>query len=304
MKNKSRLLKILIILILLSTFIRLGNICILTLGDYAKKNIYALSYTGGCVWEIIGDAGEYKELGWERDIIVDFDGEYELSRVSRGIWDILGMFGIHNAVDQDKSILFYIEDYSCYVYVDDGDIGFWYNLSNENNHVHFKIEHDQIVLSNDRYKEALEVHADKVDEIIQKADGVLTKYKTVMKEFTITAIIFESIILVVHAVLIALLILAYKKTVRQEKDENHSNNSIKRYNLRWGLVEILVYSFMLEFAICVIKSNGSSTDLLLMCMFFFVPVYIITIIVSFGIYFIRRWKLKSEEVLLGAEEKN
>lgn len=189
MKNKKRLLKIVTIVLLFSTIVRFGNICLLTLGDYSKKNVYALSNTGAWVWWFMGDAADY-EVDGDGAASVQFEGEYEISRESGGKWDALGMFGIHNVTDKEEGMLFYIRDYTCFRHIDENYISFIYINGKKNNYAEFHVEDGQIILSDDRYKEAMEEHAGSLDEIVQKAEEVLKSYKSVMNVFTIMAITF------------------------------------------------------------------------------------------------------------------
>lgn len=41
----------------------------------------------------------------------------------------------------------------------------------KNNYAEFHVEDGQIILSDDRYKEAMEEHAGSLDEIVQKAEA-------------------------------------------------------------------------------------------------------------------------------------
>ena len=65
MKNKRRLFKLIMVICILSTLVRFGNLCLLTMGDDSKKNVYALSHTGYYVWEILNDDDMY--FGMTRD---------------------------------------------------------------------------------------------------------------------------------------------------------------------------------------------------------------------------------------------
>lgn len=96
MKNKSRLFKVLIVICILSMVVRFGNLCILIMGDYEKKNVYALSHTGYYVWEILDYEDVHFGMTRDGEKILHLSEDCELSQWTIRYWDILGVFGVHN----------------------------------------------------------------------------------------------------------------------------------------------------------------------------------------------------------------
>ena len=298
MKNKRRLFKIFIIILIFSALIRLGNVFLLILGDYSKKNVYALSHTGECVWELVDNAADYG-VSREGETTVHFGKEYEISRGRRGMWDILGIFGIHNVQERERTIIFSVPNFNCYLDIADKSIDVCRNGSY--NPI-FTVEDGQIVTSKDENESIVEKYADKVDEIVQKSNEILKNYKIVIDKFINMAVVFESVLFVVHVILIVFLSVSCRRIAEKMENEDHSSNLAKQYNLKWGLVEMLVYSFMVEVVISIIMSNGYYVDFVVFNVIFWRPIYIITMIVSFVIYFIKKKKLKKEVVQICIEE--
>ena len=298
MKNKRRLFTIFTIILIFSALIRLGNVFLLILGDYSKKNVYALSHTGACVWEMMGDVADYG-ASREGKTVVQFGREFEISRESGGMWDILGMFGVHNVQEKEKTIIFDVSSFNCYLDIIDKSIDVCRDGSYN---TIFVIEDGEIAVTQETDEAIVEKYADKVDEIIQKSDEILKKYKMAMDKFTILAVIFESVLLVIHAMVIAFLFVSNRRIAEKMASEDQSSNLAKRCNLKWGLVEMLVYSFIVEVVISIIMSNGYYLDFVVFNVIFWTPIYIITMIVSFVIYFIKKKKLKKEVVQICIEE--
>ena len=113
-----------------------------------------------------------------------------------------------------------------------------------------------------------------------------------MQKFVITAIVFETMLIVVHIIVIPFLAKSCKLCTEKIANEDQSSIQVKQCNLKWKCIEIFTYSIIVETIICMIKSNGYYTNFMFLGILFLLPVYILTIIVIMIIYYIKKRKIK------------
>lgn len=294
MKNKSILLKTLIIMLVLSALVRFGNIYILAFGD--EPNVYALSHTGGLICNLMIDGTDFG-VTIDETSILQFGDDYEISNWNRGAWELLGLFGIHNMNDGANMISFYNTGYNGSINIEeDESISFYCKQNCENDYAHFWVIDGQIVVSNKVYQAAIDEHADVMDEVIYKAEDALRTYQETMNRLVLVGITFESILLVIHVVLIIRLSMLHEKVEKQIAFEEPNSVSFKIRNLNWGLVMWLFFSFMFELLLLILFVEGDYLSFVVFGVLFWVPLYIITAIAIFVIYFILRQKYKKKEI--------
>lgn len=293
-KNKKRVICFLLVFFIICSIVRIGNIYILSIGDYSKKNVYAASYIG---YHLIKDiegvsgGGVYREYG---DFGIALKAGYEFEYVNPGMWNILGAFDIHNFSDSVDDLSFNISDYCVSVYLDDQDITFYYSGESENDYANFKVIDNEIVLTDQSYSAAIEEHFEVLDDIIVKSEEIIGDYKSIMNQFCSKAIAFEMIILIICIILIVLLIMWYRKNSKKLFDKE--SVKLKKSNLKWACVETQMYGFIVELIITFLLSDGSLTGFMIYYIMFFTPVYIVTFIVALVVYFIRKRSLNKMSI--------
>ena len=216
MKIKKRLICFLMVMLIVCSIIRIGNIYVLCFGDYSKKNVYAASFVGSYILKSVdgvGNAGirrEYFDFG------VSFGKGYEFIYINPGTWwYIMGAFDIHNFGDSINSLKFKIPNYHIHVYVDKDVISFQYIGKSENDMAYFKVKDGKIISVKDEYKMALEEHGEALETIITKSEEITDDYKGIMKQFCRRAVVFETVGLAICIILIVLLAKWYRK-IREE----------------------------------------------------------------------------------------
>lgn len=297
MKNKKRVLILLIVILVINLIVRIGNIGILCLGENSQKNVYATSYMGCCFWDGLDGVEQISGLSMTdvfADCSIHFEKGYELENINKGTWGVLGMFGIHNLADSVEGISFEISQY--YVDVYENQISFSYNGKSENDYAYFIVDNNEIILEDDRYAAALEEHKDILDKIIPKSQEYYKDYTEKMKGFCKQAIIFEAIILLISIVLVIVLAKCYIVAARKIAEEDIKSIKARKSNLNYGLIESLLYSAIIEFILMILLCEGIITNFILYCIVYLVPMYVCTSVVIVVIYLIKRKKINENPI--------
>ena len=295
MKNKSRLLKVFIIILVLSALVRVGNLYILAFSD--EPSVYALSHTGGFLCELMIDGTNYG-VTMDGTSILHLGDDYEISKWNRGAWELLGVFGIHNMNDGARRISFDNTGYNGSIDIDGESISFYCEQNCDNYYAHFQLIDGQIVVNDNRYQAAIDEHADVMDAVVYKAEDALRTYQETMNRLVLVGITFESILLVIHVVLIVHLSMLKEKTEKLIVLEDPNSVSFKLRNLNWGLVMWLFFSFMFELLVLILYVEGDYLCVVVFGVLFLAPIYIITAIAILVIYFIRRSRLTKKRASL------
>ena len=93
-------------------------------------------------------------------------------------------------------------------------------------------------------------------------------------------------------IFIALLVIWYKNTVKKLVVLDAEGIELKKSNLKWGCAEAVVYGFFIELIMLFWVCDGTLMGFALYCTMFFIPVYIVIIIVTLFIYHMRKRILK------------
>ena len=108
-----------------------------------------------------------------------------------------------------------------------------------------------------------------------------------MKEFCLKALLFEATILLISVLLVIKLVKVLKKDNMDAIDNEDNDKIIKNMNLKYCILEGLVYTFLVVFMLGMI-CLGKDELMFSMFIYFLTAVYLVLSIVCTVVYFIKR----------------
>ncbi len=289
MKKKKRLSIVIIVLLSINILIRIINCAFLTFGDYSHKNTYALDISSYVVWDTFEDmrAGT---MDFGNKLFVSCSKGYKMDRdlvYYNKIWPSLGMLGIHNFGDKVDSIFGEADEYRYTIDADDGVV-YICNTEYEED-CYFDIIEGKLVVA-DGYEDEFEIYREGYEQISNHILVMYDDYRETMREFCIKSIIVEFINLFISVVVIGIL----AKVIGRNESVIDSEEVARRernMNLKYGMLEMLIYSFLVLFVLAIII-YGKDLFGFVFHIGLLLFAYLLASIVCMIVYFVKKRKNK------------
>lgn len=280
MKRKKRLLVVITILLTINILVRLSNCSVLLFGDYSNKNVYALDISSSVIWETM-DGVEAGTTGFMQAGTISFEKGSRLDTRYDNYWGALGILGIHNLFDSVSVLTYKSDEYRVRILVDDKEL-----TVETSDYCVFNIVEDKLVPKNE-YEQVFAENEVIYESLNYEVINIYDDYVDTMKEFCLKALLFEATILLISVLLVIKLVKVLKKDNMDAIDNEDNDKIIKNMNLKYCILEGLVYTFLVVFMLGMI-CLGKDELMFSMFIYFLTAVYLVLSIVCTVVYFIKR----------------